>query len=65
MSTATVIYKRGFSLDEAAVAYAVSKRRLQQAIDEHKLVAHYNGNRPVLHIDELDEWFLSLPTEKP
>jgi excisionase family DNA binding protein len=67
MSTSTFVgalVKRGFTLDEAALVYGVSKRRLQEAIDDNKLIAHYNGTRPMLHIDELDEWFLSMPTER-
>lgn len=57
--------KRAYNLDEAAVVYSVSRRRLQQAIDEHKLIAHYNGSRPLLHLEDLDAWFQALPTERP
>jgi excisionase family DNA binding protein len=59
-----IVEKRIYSLDEAAYAYSTSRRRLQQAIDEHKLVAHYNGSRVLLSIADLDEWFASLPTER-
>lgn len=60
-----VIEKRVYSLDDAAFAYSVSRRRLQQAIEDHKLLARYNGTRPLLSREDLDVWFASLPTEKP
>lgn len=60
-----VVEKRVHTLDTAAEAYSVSRRRLQQAIEDHQLVARYNGSRVLLSVAALDEWFESLPTERP
>ncbi len=57
--------KLSYSLPEFAVATTIGVDMLRKYINEDKLVARYNGNRPIILREDGLEFLRSLPTEKP
>lgn len=52
-----------FTLEEAAAATGYSVRTLQIAIRRNDLLARYANTKPIILVDELQDWLRSLPTE--
>lgn len=57
--------KISLTLAEAKEATGISVRALQYAIERGDLTARYNGARPVVRVEDLDEYVRALPTEAP
>ena len=55
--------KKAYTVQEAAAAYGVSADVIRAHIRHGRLVARYPTSRPIVGADELEDWFLSLPTE--
>ncbi|SEI45733.1 hypothetical protein SAMN04487917_101396 [Arthrobacter sp. yr096] len=57
--------KRAYNFEEAAVATGYSIDTIRRAVRNNELTARYANSKPVILIDELDEWLENLPTEAP
>jgi len=52
-----------YTIDEAAAATGYSASTIRTAIRRNNLLARYANTKPVILIDELQDWLRSLPTE--
>jgi hypothetical protein len=57
--------KLGYTIKGAAEAYSVSQDVIRAHIEKGNLIARYPSSRPVIAAAELEEWFQSLPSERP
>lgn len=52
-------------LADAATRSGLSVRELQVAIRDGDLVAHYRGRKPLIRLEDLQDFIDNLPTSKP
>ncbi|MCL2611980.1 MAG: hypothetical protein FWD95_01970 [Nocardioidaceae bacterium] len=62
--TALALAALAYSVAGATKATSIGETRIKEAISKGDLVAHYNGNRPVILAADLASWIESLPTER-
>lgn len=62
--TALALAAVSYNLAGAAAASGIGETTIKAAIAKDDLVAHYNGNRPIILAADLHEWVASLPTER-
>jgi hypothetical protein len=53
------------SKDELLAIVPLSKRRIEERVKENKLVAHYEGSKPLFYKEDVVAYLESLPTERP
>jgi len=57
--------KKAYTFKGAAEAYGVSQDVIRAHVEKGNLIARYPSTRPVIAAAELEEWFNSLPSERP
>lgn len=62
--TAVALAAVAYSVAGAAEASSIGETRIKAAIATGDLIAHYNGNRPVILAADLVAYIESLPTER-
>lgn len=68
MSTHLALAAVSYSMPGAAAASGISEATLTKAIADGELIAHYvgvKGGKRIIRAADLDEYVLSLPTERP
>lgn len=57
--------KRMYTLQESAVYLAIGLRSVQYEVAAGNLIARYYGRKPLIPVEELDQWIARQPTEPP